>query len=72
MCSLKESQNIFIQSLPQYTLWLFSMLLSDNIINIEKPDAICSLTFVVDEFSELFLYPPIFSIMVLYQIFDID
>ena len=48
------------------------MLLSDDIINIEKPDSICSLTLVVDELSDLFLYPPIFSIMVLYQIFDID
>ena len=72
MCSLKESQNIFIQSLPQYTSWLFSMLLSGDIINTEKTDSICSLTLVVDEFSDLFLYPPIFSIMVLSQIFDID
>ena len=45
-----------------------SMLLDKNIekkfnVDIEKPDAICSLTFVVEEFSELFLHPLIFSII---------
>ena len=44
------------------------MLLDKNIekkfnIDIEKPDAICSLTSVVEEFSELFLHPPILSII---------
>ena len=38
------------------------MLLNDDIADIEKPDAIRSLTFVVDEFSGLFLHPSIFSI----------
>ena len=38
------------------------MLLNKDIVDIEKPDGICSLTFVVDEFSGLFLHPPIFSI----------
>ena len=55
-CSLKNSQNFFIQSLPLYTSCLFSMLLNDNIVDIEKLDGICSLTFVVDEFSGLFLH----------------
>ena len=39
------------------------MLLHEDIIDIEKPDGICSLTFVVDEFSGLFLHPSIFSII---------
>ena len=38
------------------------MLLNDDIVDIEKPDGICLLTFVVDEFSGLFLHPSIFSI----------
>ena len=38
------------------------MLLNDDTVNIEKPDRICSLTFVVDEFSGLFLHPSIFSV----------
>ena len=38
------------------------MLLNDDIVDLEKPDGLCSLTFVADEFSGLFLYPSIFSI----------
>ena len=38
------------------------MLLNDDIVGIEKPDAICLLAFVVDEFLGLFLHPSIFSI----------
>ena len=38
------------------------MLLNGDIVDIEKPDRICSLTFVVDEFSWLYLHPSIFSI----------
>ena len=53
-CSLKNSQNFFRQSLPLYTSSLFFMLLNEGIVDIEKPDGICSLTFVVDEFSGLF------------------
>ena len=52
----------FMQSLPLYTSCLCSMLLTDDIAGIEKPDGICSSTFVVDEFSGLFLYPSILSI----------
>ena len=62
MCSLKDSQNFFMQTLPRYTSCLFSMLLNDNITDIEKSDGICSPTFVVNEFSGLFLNPSIFSI----------
>ena len=62
-CSLKDSQNFFIQSLPLYASCLFSMLLNEDIIDLEKPDGICSLTFVVDEFSGLLFHPSIFSII---------
>ena len=41
---------------------LFSMVLNDNIIDIEKLEGICSLTFVADEFSGLFSFPSIFFI----------
>ena len=30
---------------------VISMLLNEDIVDIEKPDGICLLTFVVDEFS---------------------
>ena len=39
------------------------MLLNEDIVDIEKPDGICSLTFVVDEFSRLLSHPSIFSII---------
>ena len=38
------------------------MHLSDDIVDIEKPDEICSPSLVVDEFSELFLNPSIVCI----------
>ena len=38
------------------------MSLNDNIVDIEKPDGICLPTFVVNEFSGLFLHSAIFSI----------
>ena len=38
------------------------MLLNDNIVDIAKSDGICSLSFVVDEFSGLFLHLSVFSI----------
>ena len=41
-----------MQSLPLYTSYLFSMLLNYDITDFEKPDEICLLTFVVDEFSK--------------------
>ena len=62
-CSLKDLENFFMQSLPQYTSCFFSMFLNDSIVDIGKPDGICALTFVVDEFSVLFLHPSIFSII---------
>ena len=39
------------------------MLLNNDIADIETPDGICLVTFVVDEFSGLFLHPSIFSII---------
>ena len=62
-CSLKNSRNFFVQSLPPYTSCLSSLLLNEDIVDIEKPDRICSLTFVVDGFSGLFLNPSVFSII---------
>ena len=35
------------------------MLINEDIVDIEKLDGIYSLTFVVDEFSELFLLPSV-------------
>ena len=57
-----NSQNFFMQCLPLYTLTLLSMPLNDDIVDMEKLDGICSLTFVVDNFSGLFLHPSIISI----------
>ena len=39
------------------------MLLNEDIVHIEKPDGICSFTFVVDELSGVFLHSSIFSII---------
>ena len=61
-CFLKVSQNFFMHSLPQYTSWSFSISFKDNIVNTEKLDGICLHTFVVDDFSRLFLHPSIFRI----------
>ena len=36
------------------------MLLSEYIVDIEKPDEICPLTFVVNECSGIFFYHSIF------------
>ena len=47
--SLENSQNFFMQSLPLYTSCLFSILLNEDILEIEKPDGILSFTFVVDK-----------------------
>ena len=44
------------------------MFLNDDIVNIEKPDRVCSPTVVVDEFSTSDLHKK----MILYQSFDID
>ena len=41
---------------------LFSMLLNENIADIEKPDGIYLLTFAANEISGLVLHPSVFSI----------
>ena len=56
--SLSESQKV-LQSLPLYTLCLFSMLLNDNIVKIKKSDGMCSPNFTVDKFKGLLLHPSI-------------
>ena len=45
-----------MKSLPLYTSCQFSMLLNDDIVDIEKPNGICLATFVVDEFLGLLFY----------------
>ena len=54
-----------MQSLPLYTSCLHSMILNYDILDIEKPDGICSLTFVVNKFSGLLLHPSIFCILII-------
>ena len=49
VCSLKYSQNFFMQFLSLHTSCSFSMLLNDDFVDTEKPDEICLLTFVVTE-----------------------
>ena len=39
---------------------LIFYVLNDDIVDIEKPDGICSLSFVLDEFGGLFLHPSTF------------
>ena len=43
--------------MPLCTSWLFSILLNDDIGNIEKLDGTCLPTFFADEFLGLFLHP---------------
>ena len=62
MCSAKDLQNFVMQSLPLYISCLISMVLIDDIADIENPDRICLPTFVVDEFSGSFLHPSNFNI----------
>ena len=50
-----------MQSLPLYTSCLFSVLLNDDIVDIEKPKGICSSAFVLDEVLGLFSHTSIFS-----------
>ena len=51
-----------MQSLPLYTSCFVSIFLNNDILGTEKSYWICLLNFDLDEFSGLFLYPPIFSI----------
>ena len=58
-CSLKDSKNFFVQSLPLYLPLLFSLLLDDHNVDNEKLDGICSPTFI-DDFPGLVLRPYFF------------
>ena len=51
-----------MQFLPLCTSCLFSWPVNDDIVGIEKPYEICSLTFFVDDFSGLYLHVPVFTI----------
>ena len=48
MYSLKNPENVLIQSLPLYTSCSFSILLSEDIVDIQKPDGTCLHTFAAD------------------------
>ena len=49
----------FTKPLRLYT----SYYLNDDIVDIERPNGICSHTFFVEKFSGLFLHPSIFSVI---------
>ena len=51
-----------MRSLRLYTSCLFSLGLNDDIVDIEEPNGIWSPTFVVNDFSGLFLHLRICSI----------
>ena len=61
--SLKNLQKVFHVTSTMYTSCISHMFLSDSIADIGKSDRICSTTFVMDNFSGLFLYPSVFSII---------
>ena len=61
-CTLKNLQNFFMKSLPLHTSCLYFMLLNEDILDTEKPDGICSLTYRLSIILHLlFLHPKIFS-----------
>ena len=62
-CAPSYEITTFFNAIFMYTSCLFSILLNEDIVDIEKPDRICLLSFVLDEFSGLFLHPLIFSII---------
>ena len=51
-----------MQSLLSYTSCLFSRSLNDNIVDMQKPDEICSLTSVAHDSTGLFLHPSFLSV----------
>ena len=52
MCQFKHIHKFFMESLPLYTSCLI-LSLTDDIVDTGKSEAICSPTFVVDDFSGL-------------------
>ena len=51
-----------MESLTLHISCLFFVSQNDDITDIKKSDGICSSTFVVDDFSGLFLQPLIFYV----------
>ena len=58
--SLREIQNIFMQSSPRYKLYVFFILSNAHIVDIEYPQGICSPIYVAEDFSGLDLQLSIF------------
>ena len=59
-CSLKEVQNFFKQSFPQYKVSFSAMWLNPQIVDIEYPQGVCYSMFVFEDFSGLFAHSSIF------------
>ena len=59
-CSLTNSKKLFHAIFSSVYIMLIYMFANED---IEKPDEICLLTFVVDEYSGLFLHPTVFHII---------
>ena len=62
VCSLKDSQNFIMQSLPLYTSCFFSLFLNVDIVDIEKSDGICSPILLYMTFQDYFYIHQFFSI----------
>ena len=60
--SLKNSQNVLIQSFQQHKECFFSIPSNVQIVDIEYPQGICSTIFVAQEFFGLFAHPSTFLI----------
>ena len=56
VCSFRDSQKVLMQCSPLYTLCLFFIPRNVHSVDIENPQGICLLTFIVDNFSRLFLH----------------
>ena len=61
-CS-KESTKLFHTIFTSVHIMFIFYALNDDIVDIEKPDGICSVIFIVSEFSGLFLQASIFSLI---------
>ena len=55
-CSLKDSQDLFMYSIPFYTSFFVSISLNDDIIDFQNPDKINSLNFAINNFLGSFLH----------------
>ena len=57
LCAVWGFAKLFHAVFTSAYIMLFSMILNENIVDTKKPDGIWSPTFVVDEFSGVFLHP---------------